>query len=166
MLARDMSDVTRGIARPSPIAGALWTLLVASLATSLGCGPKEARDPREIIEEDTDYRSGAPVSEEMNEPMPDDDPGGEDGQLATLAECQSAVSRLQELAVDRAIAEEGDPARRAKMKDERSALLDSAAMKERRARESQSCVERETSQSEALCIASVQSHSQIDACTR
>jgi hypothetical protein len=118
------------------VCGTLGFLLV------LGCGKGEAADPHDLI---GDY----PGQTDEAEPKP----GEPVDRVATLQECRVAAKRLEQIALELVVKEEGDPEERAKLEERKKAELASPEFASRVEEGARDCIARETTQREAACIA-------------
>ncbi|HMR05828.1 MAG TPA: hypothetical protein PKA88_08620 [Polyangiaceae bacterium] len=129
----------------------LWLLL-------LGCGAGEAQDPGDVLGDyrqhnGVDARTGiasAPTTQTR---------------LATQAECSAAARRIETLALEIAVEEEPDDAKRAELQTRMQAELASKDFEARVQRQTEGCLGRETNSAEAKCIAKIRSADDLDRCS-
>jgi hypothetical protein len=139
----------------------IYGTALAALALSAACGgQREAQDPGDILGEwgshqGVDGRTGKPAQ-----------PAQPTARLATETECRAAVRRLELLALDTVVAEAPDAEERARRAQAKQAELASEGFKQRVDSATRDCLERETRQREALCIARVRSEEDIARCPR
>jgi hypothetical protein len=142
------------------------TALLFGAAVAQACEPKEARDPADIIAEDPSFlepRYSELEAEETASASPT--PAGAPGEPpATYEDCKRAVTHLEALGIDLAIAEESDPDRKRSLEADKADLLRSPAVQRRINDAADECVLRGTSKREAQCIASIDSPEDIDRC--
>ncbi len=129
----------------------LWLLL-------LGCGAGEAQDPGDVLGDyrqhnGVDARTGvasAPTTQTR---------------LASQAECSAAAKRIETLALEIAVAEEPDDAKRAELQSRMQTELASKDFEARVKRQTEGCLGRETNSAEAQCIAKIRSADDLDRCS-
>jgi hypothetical protein len=143
--------------------------LFATAAALTACATKEAEDPRKILGEDAAHNGvsgleGARGSAEPRSPRAAGEPARGGAVIATQAECEAAARRVEELALRMAVDETDDPDERTKLETRRRQELSSAAFKARVERAGKDCVARETTSTEARCIARAQSEMDIQRC--
>lgn len=87
-------------------------------------------------------------------------------QLATREQCLAAARNVEDLALKAVVDEEPDAAERAKLEARRKELMASADTKARIERSAEDCLSRQTSASEALCIARAKGALDVDRCEK
>jgi hypothetical protein len=135
------------------------TALPAALA---GCAPKEAADPHAMLGQDADEAAAemGPPGPSGNAAAPDPGPPPV---LATRAQCEAAVRRIQELGLDLAVS--GAPEdEREELEARRQKELASVAFKQRVDEGTRECLQRETSARDAKCVAAAKSEMDVDRC--
>jgi hypothetical protein len=90
--------------------------------------------------------------------------GRDPGAPATRADCEAAAKHLVTLGIDLAIREEGDPAKKAQLVDDRQAALQSERARAHTETWTRECLEANTTVREARCIALIRAEADIDAC--
>ncbi|GMV19501.1 MAG: hypothetical protein HS104_02335 [Polyangiaceae bacterium] len=132
----------------------------------MGCPTKEAEDPQKILGDWTEHggADGTVGARGVAEPR------SEQGQLpaesvASKAECQAAARRIEELALELAVKEAEDPEERRELEARRQALLKSPAFAARVREAGEECLSRDTTQSEARCVARAKSELDVDRCS-
>jgi hypothetical protein len=153
-----------GAMRTGWIFGAFWLFaaVTAGCAALGGCAPKEAADPHAMLGEDAKY--GASESSRANPGSPDARrTPGVPPKLATKAECEAAVRRIEELGLEMAV-NEAPAEQRAELEARRKKELASEGFKKRLSDGTRNCLARETSGPMAQCVARAKSEMDIDRC--
>jgi hypothetical protein len=135
----------------------------AALLTACG-PPKEADDPRDLLGEDLEHEGVSGAGTAPDTPRETAKPKGPAHTLASRADCESAARHLVELGVELAIREETDPERRKQLESQRAAAVRNDRARAHVASWTDECLQRETTQAEARCIARVQNEADIDRC--
>ncbi|MCC6664092.1 MAG: hypothetical protein IT375_10120 [Polyangiaceae bacterium] len=143
---------------------------VALLALALpltGCPSKEAEDPKSILGDWTEHQGveGTTGARAKPEPRTAAGQGAPAERLATQLECEAAVRRIEELGMDLAIKEADDPEERRALELRKKKLLQSPEHAARVKDGTEECLSRDTTKSEALCIARAKSELDVDRCS-
>jgi len=137
-------------------------------AALYGCPAKEAEDPRKILGDYTEHNgaSGTDGARGTTEPRSPRgaDPAAAPVALASKLECRAAARRIEEIALEMAVAESDDPDERAKLDKRRREELASTAFKARVEQAARDCVDRETTATQARCIAKAKRELDIERC--
>jgi hypothetical protein len=144
---------------------------IALLALALplvGCPSKEAEDPKSILGDWTEHQGveGTTGARGKPEPRAVGGQGAAADGLATRLQCEAAVRRIEELGMDLAIKEAGDPEERRELELRKKKLLQSAEHATRVKESTEECLSRDTTKGEALCIARARSELDVDRCSR
>ncbi|MEZ4223610.1 MAG: hypothetical protein R3B13_21860 [Polyangiaceae bacterium] len=131
----------------------------ATLFAATSCGPGEARDPGDILGDwrehnGVDARTG--VASDEAQPK---------SRVASRAECEAAARRVETLALELVLAEESDPDARTAIAARIEREKSSADFAKRIEEQTNSCLERETTSTEAKCIAAVKNDADLDRCS-
>lgn len=127
-----------------------------------GCpGQREAADPRDLLGEDLSHQgvSGVEGTGRHDGVDPESDPLEE---LATRDECRQAHQHLARLGQAEAAAQEPDPAKAAKLRDEK--ILQTPEAKRFIEAEVDQCLDNETSKRLIRCILGMKKPAELDAC--
>lgn len=142
-----------------PSSGLFAALLV--LGCTQACGTKEAEDPHKLLGDWAEPTSSEGVS------------GGSAGapkqsapKLASLEECRTAARRIEELGLELAVKDADSDDERAELEARRTQELGSAGFASRVEQAAKDCLGRETSSTEARCIAKARSEMEIDRCSQ
>lgn len=135
------------------VAAALW-----------GCPAKEAEDPHKILGDWTEHNGASGTEGAQGSQEPRSPRAAEPAKrVATQLECEAASRRIEELALEIAV-KEAEPGERAQLDARRKQEIASARFKARVQEASKECVARETTSTEARCIAAAKSATDIDRC--
>ena len=133
------------------------------VALLVGCEPKEAMDPADILAEDPDFAEerGLAADEAAG-------PGtaSRHAAAATYAQCEDAATRVEALGIAVALRERNPGASAVELDKQRDEQLLGAGARARIRKVASACVERSTTRDEALCIAHIDSEDEIDGCAR
>ena len=151
-----LSGVKASFRPPRAAAGLISFLALAAAA----CGPSEARDPGDVLgnwrqHNGVDGRTGSSA----------ETPAAGAAQIATREECQAASERIETLALELAVAEEGDAEKRKQLENRAQKELQSDAFKQRVEDQTDGCLGRETTSAEARCIAKIRNQQDLDRCS-
>jgi hypothetical protein len=138
-------------------------LCFRSLTLGLGlllvsCGPGEARDPGDVLGDyrehnGVDARNGVATGASETK-----------SRVASRKECHAAATRIETLALEMAVAEEPDAAKRAELEQRMQAELAGKGFQARVERQTEGCLGRETISAEAQCIAKIRTAEDLDRC--
>lgn len=137
----------------------LATLMLGVLL--LGCGKREAADPRDVLGDEMTYggvdgRTGEPTA-------PGKGKSGSD-EPADTDECEAAAEHLVALGIDLAIQQEQDPQKKQQLQADRERALASAGARKLAQQWTQECLDRGDTRAEVRCILKATREADLERC--
>ncbi|MBI3200176.1 MAG: hypothetical protein HYZ29_01460 [Myxococcales bacterium] len=142
-------------------------LLVLALPVC-GCPSKEAEDPSHILGDWTEHQGveGATGAQGKADPRSTGAQAATGERVATRLECEAAARRIEELALELAVKEARDPAERRELEQRKKSVLQSTEHAARVKEGAEECLSRDTTRSEAACIARARGELDVDRCSK